>query len=81
MKVNRTAIKGIGFAFDGCHKIYIVANEAESNEAKEMGYQIYPLDRLPYIWRDSCPLRFISSWDLETYFVKQGEDAIFEFNN
>ncbi len=78
MKVNGQTIKGIGFAFDGCHKIYIVANEAESNEAKEMGYQIYPLNRLPGVWRDTCPLRFISSWDLTTYYVKQDEQAEFE---
>ncbi len=80
MKVNGKVIKGIGFAFDGCHKIYIVANETDANEAKEMGYRIYPLDRLPYIWRDSCPLRFISSWDLSTQYVRQYEQQV-EFNN
>ncbi len=78
MKVNNKLIKGIGFAFDGCHKLYIVATKSQWNKALQMGYNVCNLNGLQAAWNDSCPLRFISSWDLKTQYVKQNEQAVFE---
>ncbi len=78
MKVNGKEINGIGFAFNGCHKIYIVANRAERTAALQMGYKVYGLNKLQNVWNNTCPMRFISQWDLSDYYVKQGEQAIFE---
>ncbi len=77
MKVNGKEIKGIGFAFDGCHKIYVVANEEERWQAKIAGYEMHDLHDLPKIWYMGCPLRFISTWSLTDYYVHQGEQATF----
>lgn len=77
MKVNGKEIKGIGFAFDGCHKIYILRDEQQAEQAREWGYDICNLSELQTVWRISCPLRFISSWDLTEYYVHQGEQAVF----
>ena len=79
MKVNGKKINGIGFAFNGCHKIYIVANKKEWNEAIANGYKCYSLRGLQAAWNDSCPLRFISTWSLTDYYVPQGEQATFEY--
>ena len=63
------------FAYDGCHKIYILANEEEEDYAKKRGYDIYPIYKLQEIYKNSCPLRFISSWDLQKDYVEQGKIA------
>lgn len=79
MKVNNKIIKGDKFAFDNCHKIYIIESEQDLIEAKEMGYDIYDINYLPTAYRDSCELKFISNWQLDTQYVQQCEDAKFEF--
>lgn len=78
MKVNGKEIEGIGFAYDGCHKIYVLANEEEKRQAQMAGYEIHNLHNLPKIWELSCSLRFISTWSLTDYYVLQGEQAVFE---
>lgn len=78
MKVNGKEIKGKGIAYDGCHKIYIIEDEKDEQEAYNMGYELYILDILEKIYNTSCPLRFISSWKLDKSYVKQCEEAIFE---
>ena len=66
------------FAYDGCHKIYILRSEKETKEAKKHGYVILPIEKIKETYKNSCPLRFISTWDLTDYPVHQGEKAIFE---
>lgn len=78
MKVNGKTIKGIGYAFDRCHKIYILADLAEWKQAKEYGFECWALKTLPKVWEYTCPLRFISTWSLTDYYVEQGENAVFE---
>lgn len=53
------------FAYDGCHKIYLIENEDQLEEAEKNLYNIFSIDSLLEIYEDSCPLRFINYWDLE----------------
>lgn len=49
------------FAYEGCHKIYLVEDEHDIEEAQSYGYDIYPIERLEEVFQDSCPYRFISN--------------------
>ena len=75
--INDNKIKQNRFAFDGCHKFYLIDNPKDERMMRELGYQIYEIDDLPLAWNDSCPLRFIMSANLETTYVSQGEPARF----
>ncbi len=78
MKCNHKTIRGNAFAYDGCHKIYVLENQAQIDEATEDGFQIHDIIDLPYIYADSCPLRFISYWDVsKPYICPQGVEAHF----
>ncbi len=79
MKVNGKEIVGIGFAYDGCHKFFVLKNEEEKEEALFYGHEFHKLRWLKRYWEISCPLKFIISWDLSCYYVKQGEQATFEY--
>jgi hypothetical protein len=60
------------FAWDGCHKIYLIENEEQEKEAIAMSYDIYPINKLKTCFRKSCSLKFIAYWDLDKeYPVKQ----------
>ena len=66
--------------YDGCHKIYLTKEE-ELHLIYTKGYDIndiYPMEDLGKIWMDSCPLRFISTWDLEHQVVRQNEYISFK---
>ena len=78
MKVNGIEIVGNEFAYEGCHKIYIIEDIDDRLEAIDWGYEILPIEKLPDIWNDSCPLRFISNWALNIHYVPQFEEVIFE---
>jgi len=68
---------GNKFFFDGCHKIYIINKLNEEEEIKQglsYGYErkdIFDIKELKKIFEQSCPLKFISSLDLEISFIKQ----------
>lgn len=51
------------FAYEGCHKIYLIENEEQLEEAKKYLYNIFSIDSLLEIYEDSCPWRFINFWD------------------
>ena len=78
MLINGKKVIGDYFAYDGCHKMYVCKNLQEVREAQEMGYTVYPIGILPEIYANSCPLRFISPFDLSDYYVQQCEEAVFE---
>lgn len=78
MLINGKKVIGDYFAYDGCHKMYVCKNLQEVREAQEMGYTVYPIWILPEIYAESCPLRFISPFDLSDYYVQQCEEAVFE---
>lgn len=76
--INGQKVTAIGFAFDGCHKFYLLENEADCKKLEGYGYNLYAIAGLPRAWADSCPLRFIESADLTKQYVGQGEPAHFE---
>jgi hypothetical protein len=82
MKINGLEVTAQIFAFDGCHKIYLLENEAEEANARELGYNIYSIDLLREAYEGSCSLKFISNWPLIddnfVSYVGQFEDANFE---
>lgn len=80
MKINGIEVKGKEFAYDGCHKIYIITTKQDKMEAEENGYSAYPIERLEAIYEnEACGLRFISSWDTKTSYVLQDGKAVFEY--
>lgn len=75
LMINGCTIEHNGyFAYDACHKIYILRNKSEEEEAKSLDYQILPIGQLELAWDRSCPLRFICYWSLEP-IVRQSEEA------
>lgn len=73
--INGTTTDAIEFAWDGCHKIYVVTDSKGRDELTEYGYDFYPIAELQDAWDQSCGLRFISSANLDISFVPQFEDA------
>lgn len=78
MTINGIETKAKQFAYDGCHKIYLIEDEMDLNEAR-MGYSILPISELKKAFNNSCGLQFISSWKLDKSYVNQFEDACFEY--
>lgn len=77
MKVNGIEITAKKFAFDGCHKIYLLNDKQSEKEAKENGYEIYPIKHLMECYIYSCSLRFINIWGGNfDSVVKQNSDKI-----
>ena len=72
MKINGIEVVGNEFAYDGCHKIYIIEDENDRNQALEYDYDILPISELLATYNKSCSFRFISNWKLTTNYVKQG---------
>lgn len=71
MKINNIKITAKSFAYDGCHKIYLLESEEGLHEAAKLNYQILPIEELPEIYETSCPLRFINTWDELKTIVSQ----------
>lgn len=59
------------FAFDGCHKIYIMETIEDIMDFTAYGYDIYPIEKLKETWKNSCPLRFIDNGKLNKIYVPQ----------
>ena len=59
------------FAFDGCHKIYIMETIEDIMKFTAYGYDIYPIEKLKETWKNSCPLRFIDNGKLNKIYVPQ----------
>lgn len=64
-------MKGIGFAYDGCHKIYILENDKDTKDLQEIGYEIHDLSELAETFENSCELRFINSANLKKTLIPQ----------
>lgn len=79
-EINNCDISNINeFAYDGCHKIYLIEDEEDKKQAIETEYMIMKIEDLPRIWAESCSLRFINNWKLTRQYVGQFEKA--EFKN
>lgn len=79
MKINGKKVVGDSFAYDGCHRIRILKNEKEKNEAEKMDFLIMPIAVIKKVYRESCSLKFISNWELTITYAEQGRKA--EFKN
>ena len=79
MKINGIEVIGDKFAYDGCHKIYVCADKAQEDKAKDYGYDLYPIEELEDAYENSCDLRFIHQWDFKREYVPQFENAKFEY--
>lgn len=79
MKINgKEVITNGKFAYDGCHKIYILEDEADEQMMVGYGYSIYPIGQLQEKYANSCYLRFVSNAKLDKSYVEQCKDAEFE---
>lgn len=64
--IDNKPVEATEFAFEGCHKFYVVDNDHDRAEMVGYGYDIYPISALQRYWDDSeCGLRFIHSTDLD----------------
>ncbi len=82
MKINGKEVTAKKFAFEGCHKIYIIDTPEEEAQALKYGYDIYPIEEIKQAYKGSCSLKFISSWPLDNNnfvsYVAQFEKATFK---
>ena len=77
MKINNKTTNAKMFAYDGCHKIYLIESEQQLSEARANEYSIYPISQLQRTYEDSCDLRFINDWGLSKNYVQQFQNAEF----
>lgn len=78
MKINKELVLGNKFAYDGCHKIYIIEDNEDLEQALSYEYNIYDIKDIEDIYNYSCELRFIHNWKLTKTYVSQFENARFE---
>lgn len=78
MKINNVDVIGDKFAYDGCHKIYLIEDQEDEQKSRECGYKILDISQLMKTYEYSCELRFIRNWKLDKSYVAQFEDATFE---
>lgn len=79
LKVNGVDVSHCkGFAYDGCHKIYLIETDDDIQEATRLGYvSLHTMDELGKTFIESCPLRFIDWWDLrKPFIVPQGVKSV-----
>ena len=78
MKINGETISAKQFAYDGCHKIYLIEDENDYQEARH-GYDIIPITYIRHKWNESCGLQFISNWKLSKRYAEQFGEFCFEY--
>lgn len=78
MKINGKEINSKEFAYDRCHKIYLLDDEEDKTSAITSGYNILPVSELQETYKNSCELKFIYNWKLDKNYVGQFEKAVFE---
>ena len=70
MKINNVEIKDKYFAFDTCHKIYILSNQDEMYQAIKLGYEIKETKDIVNTYNKSCSLKFIDFWNVEKKHIR-----------
>ena len=83
MKIGRYKINAKEFFFDGCHKIYLIETPHDKKDFLSNGWEecdIYPIDQLIEIYRNSCPLKFINTCKLETIVPQFATQVTFNIN-
>lgn len=59
-KIERIEASGWPLAWDECHKIYFLQDEARVAHARELGYDLWDSSELRELIAASCPLVFVS---------------------
>ena len=77
MQINGKKVTQKQFAYDGCHKIYLLDDETDVKEALACDYEIHDISKLQETFYASCGLRFIHNWKLTKTYVNQFDNAIF----
>lgn len=83
MKIGRHNIKAKEFFFDGCHKIYLIETPRDKKVFLSRDWEesdIYPIDQLIEIYRNSCPLKFIDTCELKTIVPQFATQVTFTTN-
>ena len=75
LQIDNTVVNGNTFVYDGCHKIYVIADVQDRLTARDYGYIVdgsnaddeieHPISEIETYYNDSCPLRFIQYMDVE----------------
>lgn len=82
--INGKATSAQEFAFDGCHKIFLIRNEDEHRLFREQYHydeeDFFPISMLEEKWDAACDLRFIYTGDIDsddvTIIVGQDENDL-----
>ena len=53
MTINRKKVTAKYFAYDGCHKIYLLNNDEEIEECSLSGYRVLPISKLKETFKKS----------------------------
>ncbi len=77
MTINGKVITATEFAFDNCHKIYLVNTKEDKDELTENGYDFYPIEEIKEAYEGSCGLRFIQDMTTFNDIVEQFKPATF----
>lgn len=78
ISVNGITIYADEFAWDECHKIYIVTDQESRDQLEGYGYEFFPINELEDAWQASCFLRFISDASLSCDYVSQCHESYVE---
>ena len=73
MIINGISTSATHFAYDGCHKIYLIEDTYDEWKAGQLGYTIKPIKDIKTTYERSCSLKFIHNFKLDKTFVKQFE--------
>jgi len=75
VEINDTRIWADEFAWDGCHKLYIVTDQESRDQLEGYGYDFFPINELKECWDSSCGLRFISDASLNCNYISQSHEG------
>lgn len=84
VKLNKKSIKkATSFAFDGCHKVYLLTDKDDIKTIKEeYGFIICPIEVLEETFKNTCGLRFVSWWNtLDSVIPQFTKNVIFTYND
>lgn len=79
LEINGKTVLGNVFAYDGCHKIYILEDIEDVKEAIQNEYKICLIETIEDVYNNSCSLRFIHNWKLTETYAKQFEEPTFNW--
>lgn len=79
LEINGRTVLGNTFAYDGCHKIYILEDIEDTKQAIKNGYKICLIETIEDVYNNSCSLKFINNWKLTEVYAEQLKEATFNW--